>query len=66
VFFSSSRFPEAIQPAIQLLPLTAVNDALRGVMLEGVGLAGLGSELAILSGWIVLAFALALWLFRWR
>jgi ABC-type polysaccharide/polyol phosphate export permease len=66
VFFSSSRFPEAIQPAIQLLPLTAVNDALRGVMLEGVGLAGLGSELAILSGWMVLAFALALWLFRWR
>jgi ABC-type multidrug transport system permease subunit len=66
VFFSASRFPDAIQPAIQLLPLTAVNDALRGVMLEGVGLAGLGSELAILTGWMVLAFALALWLFRWR
>ena len=62
----ASRFPDAIQPAIQLLPLTAVNDALRGVMLEGLGLAGLGSELAILSGWMVLAFALALWLFRWR
>ena len=66
VFFSASRFPDAIQPAIQLLPLTAVNDALRGVMLEGAGLAGLGSELAILSGWMVLAFALALRLFRWR
>ena len=66
VFFSASRFPTALQPAIQLLPLTAVNDALRGVMLEGSGLAGLGSELAILVGWMVLAFALALRLFRWR
>jgi ABC-type multidrug transport system permease subunit len=66
VFFSASRFPDALQPAIQLLPLTAVNDALRGVMLEGVGLGGLGSELAILGGWMVLAFALALRLFRWR
>jgi len=66
VFFSASRFPEALQPAIQLLPLTAVNDALRGVMLEGVGLGALGGELAILGGWMVLAFALALRLFRWR
>jgi ABC-2 type transport system permease protein len=66
VFFSASRFPDALQPAIQLLPLTAVNDALRGVMLEGAGLAGLGGELAILGGWMVLAFALALRLFRWR
>jgi ABC-2 type transport system permease protein len=66
VFFSASRFPAALQPAIQLLPLTAVNDALRGVMLEGVGLAGVGGELAILGGWMVLAFALALRLFRWR
>ena len=66
VFFSASRFPAALQPAIQLLPLTAVNDALRGVMLEGSGLGGLSGELAILGGWMVLGFALALRLFRWR
>lgn len=66
VFFSASRFPDALQPAIQLLPLTAVNDALRGVLLEGAGLGAVGSELAILGGWMVLAFALALRLFRWR
>ena len=29
VFFSSARFPDALQPFIQALPLTAVNDALR-------------------------------------
>jgi len=66
VFFSASRFPDALQPAIQLLPLTAVNDALRGVMLEGSGLAAQGGELAVLAGWMVLGFALALRLFRWR
>ena len=30
VFFSSSRFPDAVQPLIRALPLTAVIDALRG------------------------------------
>src|SRR6185436_10886526 len=35
VFFSSENFPVAIQPVIQALPLTAVNDALRANMLRG-------------------------------
>ncbi len=35
VFFSSSNFPDALQPFIRALPLTALNDALRAVMLEG-------------------------------
>ena len=38
VFFSSERFPDAVQPLIHALPLTALNDALRGVMNEGSGL----------------------------
>ena len=37
VFFASSNFPEAMQPFIRLLPLTALNEALRSVMLEGGG-----------------------------
>ncbi len=66
VFFSSSRFPDAVQPLIQALPLTAVNDALRANMLEGAGWATLGPELAIVSAWLVLSFVLALRLFRWK
>src|SRR5262249_17207625 len=31
VFFSSERFPEFFQPVIQALPLTCLNNALRGV-----------------------------------
>jgi ABC-type polysaccharide/polyol phosphate export permease len=66
VFFSSSRFPEALQPFIQALPLTAVNDALRASMLEGAGLTRLAPELAIVAGWLVVSFLLAVRLFRWR
>jgi ABC-type multidrug transport system permease subunit len=66
VFFSSTRFPDALQPFIQALPLTAVNDALRASMLEGAGLARLAPELAIVAAWLVVSFLLAVRLFRWR
>jgi ABC-2 type transport system permease protein len=66
VFFSSSRFPEAIQPVIQALPLTAVIDALRANILRGAGLAAVVPELGIILAWMVLSFVLALRLFRWR
>jgi ABC-type polysaccharide/polyol phosphate export permease len=66
VFFSSSRFPEVIQPFVQALPLTAVNDALRANMLEGASLAQLGPELAIVIAWMVGSFLLALRIFRWQ
>lgn len=66
VFFASSNFPDVAQPFIRALPLTALNDALRGVMLEGRGLTGIASELGVLVAWGFGAFGLALKLFRWR
>jgi ABC-2 type transport system permease protein len=66
VFFSAARFPDAIQPFIQALPLTAVVDALRANILRGVGWQGVASELAVILAWLVLSFFLALKLFRWR
>ena len=66
VFFASSRFPAAIQPFVQALPLTAVNDALRANMLEGAGFVAVAGELAILVAWAALTFGLALKFFRWR
>jgi ABC-2 type transport system permease protein len=38
VFFASSNFPESIQPVIRMLPLTAMCDGLRAVMIDGAGL----------------------------
>jgi len=55
-----------MQPAIHLLPLTALNDGLRAVMLEGTGPSGLAGAWAVLTAWGAITFPAALWLFRWR
>jgi ABC-2 type transport system permease protein len=66
VFFSAARFPDAIQPFIQALPLTAVIDALRANILRGAGWQSVAPELGIITAWLVVSFFLALKLFRWR
>jgi len=66
VFFSASRFPAIIQPFVRALPLTAANDAFRANMLQGVGLDHLGMPVAILLAWLIVPFAVALKIFRWR
>jgi ABC-type multidrug transport system permease subunit len=66
IFFSSERFPDAVQPLINFLPLTALNQALRAIMTEGEGLAGIAPQLGILILWGVASFAMALKIFRWR
>jgi ABC-type multidrug transport system permease subunit len=66
VFFSAQRFPAFAQPIIRALPLTAAIDALRMNMLQGAGLAQLTPQIGVLSGWLIVCFALALKLFRWR
>src|SRR5688500_8752311 len=66
VFFSSSNFPDAIQPLIKALPLTALNDALRAVMIDGEPVARTGGMLAVVAVWGVASFLVALRVFRWR
>lgn len=66
VFFSASRFPDAIQPVIRLLPLTALNDALREIMIEGASLPAVGAKLGIVGVWGLAAFVLAVRVFKWR
>jgi ABC-2 type transport system permease protein len=65
-FFSSGHFPAPMQPFIQALPLTALNDALRAVMIEGAAAPAVAGEVAILAAWTGLSFAVALRIFRWR
>src|SRR5262245_40177648 len=66
VFFSAANFPQVMQPFIQALPLTATADALRATMLQGVSLAGVSGELAVIALWGIVPFVVALRLFRWR
>jgi ABC-type multidrug transport system permease subunit len=66
VFFSASNFPDAMQPFIQALPLTALIDALRAVVLDGASLAAVRGELVLLTAWGVAPFFVALRVFRWK
>jgi len=66
VFFPYERFSEGLQPWIEALPLTALNDALRALMLDGAGLVDVGPQLAVQVAWLAVPFALGLAIFRWR
>jgi ABC-2 type transport system permease protein len=65
VFFSYERFPNAVLPLIRLLPLTALNDALRATILEGTPLLAQPGRLAVLLVWGGISFVLAVRWFRW-
>jgi ABC-2 type transport system permease protein len=65
VFFSSANFPEAMQPLLRALPLTALNDGMRAVLNDGASLAMVAPHGLLLLGTAVVSFALALKLFRW-
>lgn len=66
VFFSYERFPEFLHPAIRLLPLTAVNDALRLVFLDGAGMLEILPQLLVIGVFGLFAFTTALLIFRWE
>jgi ABC-type multidrug transport system permease subunit len=66
IFFSSERFPEVAQPFIKVLPLTPLIDSLRAIMLEGASLASQWPQLAILAGYGIVSFVVALRIFRWN
>lgn len=65
IFFSSERFPDVLQPAIKALPLTALNDALRAVIIEGADFPSQLGRMAFLGVWAAVCFALSVRWFRW-
>lgn len=65
VLLQEARFPEAFQPLIRALLLTALTDALRGVMSEGRSIAALWPQFLVLGVWGAVCLAVALWIFRW-
>jgi ABC-type multidrug transport system permease subunit len=66
VFFSAERFPDYAQPFIRILPLTALNDALRAVILEAKPVGSITPQLLNLALWSAGCFLVALRIFKWR
>jgi ABC-2 type transport system permease protein len=65
-FFSSERFPQILQPFIQALPLTALNNVLRSLMNEGASLSSNWLSIVVLLAWFVISFVVALKIFKWQ
>jgi ABC-type multidrug transport system permease subunit len=66
VFFASTNFPDAMQPFIHALPLTALNTALRLIVNEGQPFTAVLPQVGILAAWGGISFGLSLKLFRWQ
>ena len=66
VFFSTARFPDAVQPFLRVLPLTALNDAVRAVMIDGAGVVAVAGQVGLLALTAAVTFFAALRVFRWR
>jgi len=66
VFFSAARFPPIVQPIINYLPLTALIQAVRTVMLDGADASAVAGQIATMLAWGLICFGLALRLFRWQ
>ena len=65
IFFSYERFPAKVLPLIRALPLTALNDSLRAVILEGKTLGSQAEPIAVMCLWGGISFLLAVRYFRW-
>ncbi|XEC93700.1 ABC transporter permease [Paenibacillus tarimensis] len=66
VFFPIQNMPDFLQPIVKLLPIAHLSTAMRQVMNAGAGLADIGYEAALLGGWMVAAFAVASFTFKWE
>lgn len=65
-FFSISAFPSWLQPISKVLPLTHLNTALRAVAFEGLNLWDVRLEIGILLLWGIVAYVIAIKVFRWE
>jgi ABC-2 type transport system permease protein len=66
VFFPRDAMPEFLRSVTSFMPLTYVNEALRGVMNEGAGLTDLGPQLLGMGVWAIITFVIAVRLFTWE
>ncbi len=65
-FFSRDAMPDVLASITSYLPLTYLNDALRRIANDGAGLGDLSGDLLGMAIWAVIAFVVAVRLFRWE
>ncbi|MFL5787783.1 MAG: ABC transporter permease [Flavisolibacter sp.] len=65
-FFPKSALPAFLQPLIKILPLTALNDAMRNVAFEGATLASCWPQILVLFVWGIIIYFITAKTFRWE
>jgi ABC-2 type transport system permease protein len=65
-FLSGEPFPTWLQPISKALPLPHLNTAMRAVAFEGQNLWEVRDEIGILLIWCVIAYAIAVKVFKWE
>lgn len=65
-FFSIDVFPKWLQPISRAMPLTYFNDAMRKISFEGAHLSDCWLQILILLGWGVVAYGVAIKVFKWE
>lgn len=65
-FFSIDAFPSWLQPISKALPLTYYNDAMRKISFEGAHLSDCLLQIGVLAGWGMVAYTVAIKVFRWE
>ncbi|RLQ96122.1 ABC transporter permease [Falsibacillus albus] len=66
VFFPIKNMPDFIQPFVNVLPIAHLSHALRETMNVGASFLSLGTEALILGGWLIGAFIIASYTFKWE
>ncbi|MCQ6561496.1 ABC transporter permease [Paenibacillus mendelii] len=66
VFFPIKNMPEFVQKIVNLLPIAHLSTAMREVMNTGAGFASLWTQTLVLGGWMIVAFAIASYTFKWE
>lgn len=66
VFFPIKNMPDFLQPIVYVLPISHLSHALREVMNVGASFLALGTETLILGCWVVGAFIVASFTFKWE
>lgn len=66
VFFPRFLMPHWLQGVTNYMPLTPVIDGARLIATEGKSLLDLGSQLAVMTVWLVVVYVIAFRVFRWE
>jgi ABC-2 type transport system permease protein len=64
-YFPTTGAPAFLAPIIKIMPLTYLNDALRGIINNGASLAAIQADLLVLGAWMAVALIVSVRAFRW-